>query len=156
MREAWRPSPFEFHAVSFNGRPKFTEKPVKSSLGGWVYAFSGMVDRAALLREFSANFADVSPGMVRMEDCESLFSHLHERATSGKHFARHFLGVQHSPDHVELDSVFWLSGPENPAGGLPKIKSNMEPSFRMLQSGSFRPGTLRSLRRVAFRRYGSG
>ena len=58
---------------------KFTRKLVKSSLGGEVYAFSEMLDHVALLREIYAPFSHISPGLVGMEDCESLFAHLKNR-----------------------------------------------------------------------------
>ena len=43
---------------------------------GEVYAFCEMIDHIALFRGFSAPFPRVSSGVVGMEDCESLSSHL--------------------------------------------------------------------------------
>ena len=55
-----------------NGKP-IAEKLVKV-LGGDVCAFSEMVGRISLLREFSAPSADLSPGVIRFEGRESLLS----------------------------------------------------------------------------------
>ena len=81
---------------------KFTRKLVKSSLGGEAYAFSEMIDHMALLREFYAPFSRISPGMVGMEDCESLFTHLKNRKmAAGEYFVRRFLPIQQFiPDGV--------------------------------------------------------
>ena len=72
---------------------KFTRKLVRSSLGGEAYAFSEMVDHMALIREFYTPFVGLSPGMVGLEDCESLFSHLRtKKMITEKYLVRHFLG----------------------------------------------------------------
>ena len=56
---------------------KFSGELVKSILRGKLYARSGMVDYAAFLPEFFTP-ADLLPGMVGMENCESLFTHLRD------------------------------------------------------------------------------
>ena len=86
---------------------KFTRKLVKSSLGGEVYAFSEMLDHMTLLRGFYAPFAKVSPGMVGMVDCESLFTHLKNRKmVTEKYLVRHFLSIQQCLEADDLDNVF--------------------------------------------------
>ena len=85
---------------------KFTRKLVKSSLGGEVYASSEMIDHMALLREFYAPFSHISPGLVGMEDCESLFTHLEKKKTvTEKYLVRHFLSIQQFLDEGELENV---------------------------------------------------
>ena len=76
---------------------KFTRKLVKSGLGGEVYAFSEMIDHMALLREFHAPCSRISPGMVGMEDCESLFTHLKNREMVTEKF----------PSNSSLGMVNW-------------------------------------------------
>ena len=49
---------------------------MKSSLGGEVFAFSEMLDHATSLQELFTPFVDAPPGMVALEDCESLFADL--------------------------------------------------------------------------------
>ena len=48
----------------------------KGSLGGEVYALREMVDHTLLLKDFCGSFEAVNPGLVGLEDCESLFTHL--------------------------------------------------------------------------------
>ena len=73
----------------------FTRKLVESSQGGEVYAFSEMIDHMALLREFYAPFSLMPPGLVGMEDCESLFTHLkNKKMVTEKYLVRHFLSIQ--------------------------------------------------------------
>ena len=128
---------------------KFTRKLVKSSLGGEVYAFSEMVDHMALIREFYTPFVGLSPGMVGLEDCESLFSHLRtKRMITEKYLVRHFLSIQQSLDNNELDNIYWLPGTENPADGMTKVRSEMPPMLRLLEFGEFYPGLLRPLKGV--------
>ena len=128
---------------------KFTRKLVKSSLGGEVYAFSEMVDHMALIREFYTPFVGLSPGMVGLEDCESLFSHLRtKKMITEKYLVRHFLSIQQSLDNKELDNIYWLPGTENPADGMTKMKSEMSPMLNLLEFGEFYPGVLRPLKGV--------
>ena len=81
---------------------KFTRKLVKSSLGGEVYAFSEMVDHMALIREFYAPCVELPPGMVGLEDCESLRAPCVEnrlrtkKMITEKYLVRHFLSSQQS------------------------------------------------------------
>ena len=50
---------------------KFSPMLVRSSLGCGVYAFSEMIDHMPLPRKVSSRFADLSPGMIDLGDCES-------------------------------------------------------------------------------------
>ena len=83
-----------------------------------------MIDHMALLREFYAPAPHISPGLVGMEDCESLFTHLKNRKmVAEKYLVRHFLSAQQFTEEGELDNAYWLPGTENPADGLSEIKS---------------------------------
>ena len=56
----------------------------------------------ALIREGYAPFVGLSPGMVGLEDCESLFSHLRtKKMIAEKYLARHFLSIQQSLEDKE-------------------------------------------------------
>ena len=86
---------------------KFTRKLVKSSLGGEVYAFSETIDHVALLREFYAPFSRLSPGLVGMGDCESLFTHLkNKKMVTEKYLVRHFLSIQQFIEEGDLDNAY--------------------------------------------------
>ena len=111
-----------------------------------------MIDHVALLREFYAPFSHISPGMVGMEDCESLFTHLKNRKMiTEKYLVRHFLSIQQFLEDGELENVYWLPGTENPADGLTKLRSEMGPIMALLETGNFRPGILRPLKGLASR-----
>ena len=120
--------------------------------GGKVYAFSEMIDHMALLREFYAPFAHISPGLVGMGDCESLFTHLkNKKMITEKYLVRHLLSIQQFIDEGELENVYWIPGVGNPADGLTKLRSEMGPILTLLETGRFQPGTLRPLKGVASR-----
>ena len=104
-----------------------------------------------MLREFYGHFNDLNPGMVGLEDCESLFTHRkkNEMAT-GKFPARHILSIQQAIGKKELGNAKWIRGTEKFAGGLSKLKSDFLPLLRLMESGSYNPGYLRRLRGVAF------
>ena len=73
----------------------FTRKLVKRSLGGEVYAYSEMVDRISVLREFRAHFLDLFPDMLGLEACESLFTRVKNgEITTDKFTVRHFLAAR--------------------------------------------------------------
>ena len=59
--------------------PKSNRKLAKGGAGGAAYESSEMVDHVALLRESFAPYADLTPGIVGLEGCESLFTHLGTR-----------------------------------------------------------------------------
>ena len=54
---------------------KFTRKLGERISGGEDYALSEMMGRVALSRAFYAPFVDLSPGMVSLDDCDSLRTH---------------------------------------------------------------------------------
>ena len=84
----------------------FTGKLAGGSLGGEVYARSEMVDHMSLIRDFYEQFGGLPPGMIGLEDCASLFTHLHtEKTAAEKYLARRFLSIQQSLEHGELDNV---------------------------------------------------
>ena len=131
---------------------KFTRRLVKGSPGGEVYASSEMSGHMALLREFYAPFSRMSPGLVGMEDCKSLFTHLKNRKMiAEKYLVRHFLRIQQFIEAGDLDNAYWIPGTENPADGLTKIRSEMGPILALLETGRFQPGLLRPLKGLASR-----
>ena len=101
---------------------EFARKLVKSSLGGEAYAYSKMMDRMALLREFYDPVADLSPGVVGMGDCESLSTHLEtEQMAPEKYCARHFSAIRQPLGHRGLEGAYWLPGPGGPADELTEV-----------------------------------
>ena len=105
-----------------------------------------------LLKEFYGLFSRVSPGLVGMEVCESLFTHLKNREVlTEKYLVRHFLGIQQSLEAGELENVYWIPGTEYPADGLTKLRCEMGPILALLETGSFQPGVLRPLKGLASR-----
>ena len=68
-----------------------------------------------------------------------------------KYLVRHFLGIQQSLEEGELKNVYWISGAENPADGLTKLRIEMGPILALLETGSFQPGVLRPLKGLASR-----
>ena len=102
-----------------------------------------------MLREFYGHFAGSKPGMIGLEDCESLFTHLKKsEITTEKFLVRHFLSIQQALEERELDNVFWIPGKENPADGLTKMHSEILPLLRLLESGTYNPGMMRPLKRT--------
>ena len=106
----------------------------------------------ALLRELFAPFSRISPGMVGMEDCGSLFTHLKNRKmVTEKYLARHFFSAQQFVGNGELENAYWLPGVGNPADGLTKLKSEMGSILALMETGRFQPGLLRPLEGLASR-----
>ena len=122
---------------------EFTRKLVKSSLGGEVYAFRGMVEHMSLLREFNANFADLAPGAIGFEDREGLYRREAREDRRRTVPDSPLSATQKSPDTGESDNVNWLPGSENPTGGLTKVQSDTVPLPRLVESGAHCPGILR-------------
>ena len=117
-----------------------------------MYAFSEMIDHMALLREFYGPFSRISPGLVGMEDCERLFTHLKNRGmVTEKYLVRHLLSSQQFLGDGELGNVYWIPGTENPADGLTDLRSEMGPIMALLETGRFQPGLLRPLEGLASR-----
>ena len=138
------------HIIQWTSR--FTRKTVKSSLGGEIYAFSEMLDHMSMPREFYGHFAGLFPGLVGLEDCESLFTHLKKcKMIAEKFLVRHFLSNRQAIEEQELGDVYWIPGKENPADGLTKLRSEPAPLLRLLESGSYNPGMLRPLKEVTFK-----
>ena len=65
------------------------------------------------------------------------------------------LSSQQAAERGELDKVYWLPGTGDPVDGLTKVRSDMVPLLRIMESGRFNPGSLRTLRGVD-RRAGHG
>ena len=129
--------------------PKFARKLVKSSLGREVYAFSEMLDLMSMLRGFYGHFAGSNPGLIGLEDCESPFAHLKSKTITEKFLVRHFLPIQQALEAKELNNVSWIPGKGNPADGLAKLRSEILPLLRLLESGAYNPGMLRPLKGIS-------
>ena len=120
---------------------KFTWKPATSSPGGEGYALGKMVDNMALIRNFYEPSEGLAPGMVGLEACESLFTHLKPKkddrgGESGQTF----------PEYPASAGTRGIG--QNPAGDVTKVRSFMAPLLRKLESGRFSPGSLRPVKGV--------
>ena len=101
-----------YYSVGLQVRPQI----VISSLGGEVYAFSGMLGHMSRFREFFGHFLDSYPGTGGLEDCERLFTYLRsEKVVAEKFLAPHFLDIQQSIELKELGNAYWIPGSGNPA-----------------------------------------
>ena len=108
------------------------------------------MDHVALPREFYSPLSDISPGMVGMEACESPPT---PRKTKGiieeRNLVRPSLGIQQFFGKGDLDTVNGLPRLEIPADGMTKVKSDILPLLRLLESGACHPSVLRPLQLVA-------
>ena len=93
--------------------------------------------------------AGANPGLAGLEDCESLFTHLKtRRMIAEKYLVRHFSSTQQFLGEGDLDDEYWLPATGNPADGLTKVRGDVAPPSRLLESGCFGPGSLRPLKAV--------
>ena len=121
--------------------PKSTRKLAKSSFRGLVYALREMVDRATLLRDFYEPLDNLAPGAAGLEGSESLLIHLRtKKISTGR--------IQQTLELGEWGNIFRLPGMENPADASTKIRSDMAPLLRILESGRVTPRNLRPLKCV--------
>ena len=119
-------------------------KIVKNSLGGEVYALSDMVAQMLSLEDLYGPFECVKPGVAGLEDCGSLFTSLETKNMIAEtYLVRHRAIIQQALGEGDLENVYWLPGTGNPAGGLTKVRSDMFPFLRLLESGGFRRIQLR-------------
>ena len=106
-----------------------------------------MVDHAALIRDFPEPSEGLELARAGWEHCDSLVTHTRaEEMITGKYLARRFLSTQRVPHLGESGSISSMPGAENPAGGLTKVRSDVAPLLRILESGRFRPGIPRPLK----------
>ena len=93
---------------------KFTRKLVKSSLGGEASALSEMAVHMSSLRELLAPLGVLNPGIVGLEDCESLLTHPKtKKMIAETQLARHFLSTRRPLEESELDNAFWSREPRS-------------------------------------------
>ena len=79
----------------------------ESTLGGEVFALSEMVNHTLLLKDCFSPFAGLNQGVVGLEDCGSLVSHLKTKRMIAKEFLiRHFLSIRQALEGGELASVY--------------------------------------------------
>ena len=82
-------------------------------------------------RVFFRPSGGINPGAAGLEDCESLLTHLRTKKTiTGKYLVRHLSSIQQSSEECDQENANWLPGAETPAGGLPKVRSDMVPLLR--------------------------
>ena len=90
--------------------------------------------------------------MVGLENCRSLFTQsTSKKMRTERYLGRHFLRIQQALEEADLDNVCRLPGVRNPAAGLTKVRSDMVPLLRLLESGRFNPGSSRPLKGLARR-----
>ena len=110
-----------------------------------------MADHISSLRDIYAPPQGLNPGMMGLEDCESLFANLNpKKMIAGKNSPRHFLSAQQALEEGGLDNLYWLPETGNRGGGLTRLHSDMPPLLRLLESGHFIPGSLRPLKGAAW------
>ena len=118
---------------------------------GGVYALSETVDHMLSLQDFFGPFQGMNPGVSRVEDCESLFTHLKtKKAAAERYLVQNFPSIQQALGDGELGNAYWLPGAQNPAYGLTQARGGVVPLVGLLESGCFNPGYLRPLRGAAW------
>ena len=58
---------------------------------------------------------------------------------SEESLVRHFLSIQQAWGEGDLENAHWLPGTGEPADGLTRVRSDMVPPLRLLESGRFYP-----------------
>ena len=77
-----------------------------------------------LLRDFFAPFEGFGPRMAGFGDCESSFTHPKTKNAMAKEcLVRHILNIQQALEEGDLDNAYWLPGADDPADGLPRVRS---------------------------------
>ena len=74
-----------------------------------------------------------------------------EKMVTEKYLVRHLLSIQQASEEGDLDNAYWLPGAENPADGLTRVRCDLVPLLRLLESGGFHRGPVRPLRGVTRR-----
>ena len=106
----------------------------------------------SLLRGVYAHFHGLNPGMVGLEDCESLYTDLNpQKVAAEEHLVRYFLSTQQALEHRALGDAYRSPGAENPADGFTGVSSDMAPLSWIPESCRFNPDSLRPLRGVSSR-----
>ena len=67
-----------------------------------------------------------------------------------KYSARLSSSIQKALEEGELDNVNWAPGPQDPADDLTKVRCDVVPLLRLLESGHCNPGALRPLNWAAW------
>ena len=87
-----------------------------------------------------------------MEDCGSRLTHFKtQKLIAEKYLVRHFLNIQQTLGKGDLESAYWPPETEGASDGLAKVRGDMVPLLRQLESGGFCPGQPRPLRGVAWK-----
>ena len=101
-------------------------------------------------------FEGINPRVVGLEDCGSLFTLLETKKMIAEgYLVRHFLSIQHGVEAGDLGDEYQPPGTDSPADGLTRVRIDMVPLPRLLESGRFRPGQLRPPKGVARKAKGS-
>ena len=84
--------------------------------------------------------------------CESPATRLKEKKMiAEKYLERHFLSIQQALGEGDLENAYWLPGTENPADSLTKVRGDVVPLLRLLESGAFCLGHFPLLKSVAWK-----
>ena len=125
---------------------------MKSSLGGEVYAVGEMVDHMTLLKDFRGPSEGVNPDLSGLEGCEGLCTNLKtKKMIAEKLLVRRSMSIQQALGEGELENAYWFPGAENPAGGIAKVRGDVVPLLRLLESGCLSLGNPRPLKGAAWR-----
>ena len=75
----------------------------------------------SLLQGVYAQNRGLNPGIVGLEDCESLHTHLNpQKVAAEEYLVRYFLSTQEASEHGALGDVYRLPGAEIRRMGLPE------------------------------------
>ena len=134
---------------------KFPPKPIKSSLVGAIFALRemgyrwynlrpqmlpGWWDHMEMIREFYIALGHEKIRSYELIDCECLLSHLRTgRFGTEELLTRHFHSILDAQECKALGNVPWIPGAENPADGLTKAKSALEPLSHVLDLARIDP-----------------
>ena len=88
-------------------------------------------------------------GILSDRDLDTPKTNMKSESITEKFLARRFLSIQQALEEKELDNAYWIPGKENRADGLTKLRSEISPLLRLLESGAYTPGMLRPLRGIS-------
>ena len=89
--------------------------------------------------------------MMRMMRWWSLTHPKTMKMIAEKYSARLSSSIQKALEEGELDNVNWAPGPQDPADDLTKVRCEMAPLLRPLESGHSKPGPSRPPKGVAWK-----
>ena len=99
-----------------------------------MYDFSDTAGHVARQRGFYSPFSGRLPRHGWYGGLRKSVSDLKEEPITEKCPVRHVLGIRQPLANGDLDSVYWLSGPEDPAEGATTVKSDVIPAPQLPKS----------------------